>query len=67
MCSSDLADPHPETWIAESTAIRDRIYPKDPGNMNWDYLYQHIPIVKTRLQQGGVRIAAYLNALFGEK
>jgi hypothetical protein len=53
----------PLIWIAESTKIRDGIYPKDE-KISWDYLYQHTPTVKRRLQMGGVRIAAYLNELF---
>ncbi|MCW8091059.1 S1/P1 nuclease [Alteromonas ponticola] len=57
-------DTNPQTWIDESVAIRKTIYPKDANNMNYDYLYEHIPTVKKRLQQAGVRIAAYLNEVF---
>lgn len=53
----------PNTWMSESAAIRDTIYPAET-KISWDYLYQHIPMVKKRLQMGGVRIAAYLNAVF---
>jgi hypothetical protein len=53
----------PQVWIAESTQIRDTLYP-DSDRISWDYKYQHINTVKKRLSQGGVRIAAYLNALF---
>ena len=53
----------PKVWIAESAKVRAGLYPaKD--KISWDYQYQTIPIVKRRLQMGGVRIAAYLNALF---
>jgi len=53
----------PKVWIAESAKVRAGLYPaKD--EVSWDYQYQTIPIVKRRLQMGGVRIAAYLNALF---
>jgi hypothetical protein len=52
----------PKVWIAESAKVRAGLYPaKD--EISWDYQYQTIPIVKRRLQMGGVRIAAYLNAL----
>ncbi len=54
----------PVVWITESTEIRDTIYPTDANNMSWDYLYQHIPTVSMRLQQAGVRIAAYLNEVY---
>lgn len=56
-----IADP--QVWISESTKIRDTIYP-DSDRISWDYNYQNIDTVKTRLSQGGVRIAAYLNSLF---
>ena len=53
----------PKIWIAESAEIRANVYP-DSDKLSWDYQYQNLPIVKQRLQMGGVRIAAYLNALF---
>lgn len=56
----------PATWIAESTKIRDTIYPENANDMNYQYLYDHIPTVTLRLQQAGVRIALYLNNLFAD-
>jgi hypothetical protein len=53
----------PQVWIAESAKIRDTIYPES-DRISWDYNYQNIDTVKTRLSQGGVRIATYLNELF---
>ncbi len=53
----------PLIYIAESAEIRDTIYPKGE-KLSWQYLYDHTPTVKLRLQQAGVRIAAYLNELF---
>ena len=55
----------PMVWIAESAKIRSGLYPAK-NTISWDYQYQAIPIVKRQLQMGGVRIAAYLNALFKE-
>lgn len=55
------ADPH--VWIAESTAIRDGVYP-DETRLGYDYAFAHKAAVDARLSMGGVRIAAYLNALF---
>ncbi|QJR81225.1 S1/P1 nuclease [Alteromonas pelagimontana] len=57
----------PEDWIAESTKIRDDLYPQDANNMSYDYLYDYLPIAKQRLQQAGIRMALYLNAVFGEQ
>lgn len=56
-------EPNPLVWIEESAKIRDTIYP-DNEEISWQYQYDHLPMVKQRLQQGGVRMAAYLNALF---
>jgi hypothetical protein len=59
------SDPQPRDWIAESAEIRDQIYPTDP-KLSYDYVYRWKPTVERRLQQGGVRLAAYLNALLHE-
>lgn len=53
----------PTVWIHESVEFRTTLYPNSK-RLSWDYQYQSIPIVKQRLQMGGVRIAAYLNELF---
>ena len=58
------SDPKPPVWIAESTAIRDQIYPASP-QLSYQYMFEHKPKVDQRLQQAGVRIAAYLNDLLG--
>ena len=50
----------PLVYIAESTEIRDTIYPEDT-KLSWQYQYEHLPTVKRRLQQAGIRIASYLN------
>jgi S1/P1 Nuclease len=57
------ADPDPIAWIAESTAIRDGVYPTG-DNLSFRYHFEHIGTVREQLQKGGVRIAAYLNHLF---
>jgi len=57
------SDPSPAVWIAESASIREIIYPAEP-DLKWNYVYDHIHIVRLRLSQGGVRIAAYLNMIF---
>jgi len=70
-------DPRPATWIDESTALRDRIYPatspelglgtvESPVMLSWSYEWQWKPSVELRLQQGGVRLAAYLDWVFDE-
>lgn len=59
------ATPDPLVWIDESTTLRDGLYP-DGDKLSWTYVYNHMPTIKRRLQMGGVRIAAYLNALFAK-
>jgi hypothetical protein len=75
-------DANPRDWIRESAQIRDSIYPtpadppKSPkGNedgqprlpdLSYAYVYKFTPVMERRLSQGGVRLAAYLNAIFAE-
>ncbi len=55
----------PLVWIAESAALRDTIYP-ETGILKWEYVFAHRETIRTRLSQGGVRMAAYLNEVFDE-
>lgn len=58
-------NPNPRDWISESVQVRETIYPAKP-ELSYDYIYQHTPMMELRLKQSGVRLAAYLNALFAE-
>ena len=59
--------PDPREWIRESVAYRERIYPAaGETELGYDYIYQNTPRMEHRLKQAGVRIAAYLNAMFAE-
>lgn len=63
----DWWQPDPMIWIKESTDIRDTIYPQSGENvarLGYAYQYQHLPTAERRLQQGRVRLAAYLDWLF---
>ncbi len=53
----------PLDWINESIQIRKHIYPSQK-KIDWDYQYQHLPTLKLRLKQAGVRIAHYFNNLW---
>lgn len=68
-------DPRPETWMAESAALRDRIYPapsaeggqgteESPFILRYQYVYDWTPEMELRLQQAGIRAAAYLDWVF---
>lgn len=56
----------PEVWMSESIALRNKIYPSDPS-LSWSYAYTHRGNVDVRLKQAGIRIAAYLNAVFDDQ
>ena len=55
----------PLVWANESKKIREQIYP-DKKQIGYRYNYDHLPIVKKRLKQAGIRMAAYLDALFSK-
>lgn len=74
-------DPDPLHWINESAAIRDSVYPTaadlpkgakagpDGGavpDLSYTYVFKFRPTVEQRLSQGGIRLAAYLNAIFAQ-
>lgn len=60
---SDWNQIDPVIWINESVSYREAIYPKS-DKLNYSYTYENMPLLKTRLQQAGVRIATYLNDIF---
>jgi hypothetical protein len=60
------SNPDPEAWIAESVALRETVYPAGVNpKLSYDYAYRHGAELDGRLSRGGVRIAAYLNKVFG--
>ena len=74
-------DINPRDWTSESAEIRDTLYPPPakpkPGqklkkgekplpDLSYSYVYKFTPVMERRLSQGGVRLAAYLNALFAQ-
>jgi hypothetical protein len=74
----DWWDVNPRDWISESAQIRDTVYPR-PGtsavkgakgkakkvpDLSYSYVYKFTPVMERRLQQAGVRLAAFLNDIF---
>ena len=72
-------DINPRDWISESAQIRDTIYPAMPPKgakdkrgepavpeLSYSYIYKFNPVVEDRLSRAGVRLAAYLNAIYAE-
>ncbi|MEL0631355.1 S1/P1 nuclease [Pseudoalteromonas carrageenovora] len=54
----------PKTWVEESHNLAMKIYKYTNDEIGYSYIYNNTPIVKTRLQQAGIRLAGLLNALF---
>ena len=74
-------DINPRDWISESAQLREQIYaniprPKAPKDkkakadalpdLSYDYVYKFTPVMERRLQQAGVRLAAYLNDIYAK-
>lgn len=58
-------------WISESGQIRETVYPartsgKALPELSYSYVYRFTPVMERRLSQAGVRLAAYLNAIYSE-
>ena len=60
------ASANPGDWLFESYTIASNLYDEAAKNPNPDYRYYpaHADIVKQRIQQAGVRLAAVLNEAF---
>ncbi len=54
----------PMTWAQESMALRPLVYGMPGTGLGRAYLRQAGPVVEQRLMQGGVRLAALLDAVF---
>lgn len=68
-------DAVPATWVSESAALRDRIYPETGGDLGegtaqspvqigYRYHWTWMPDLEHRLAQSGIRLAAYLDWVF---
>jgi hypothetical protein len=52
-------------WAMESVSYRTQVYDYGNGKIGYEYSYKYFNIVKLRLQQSGVRLAAVLNEIYG--
>ena len=52
-------------WAIESMSYRERIYNIGDGNLSYEYSYQNYDVVKLRILQAGIRMAAVFNDIFG--
>jgi hypothetical protein len=75
----DWWDINPRDWISESGQIRDTLYPRLAAKaprankkgkdatvpeLSYAYVYKFTPVMERRLEQAGVRLAAYLNDIY---
>lgn len=75
----DWWDINPRDWISESAQIRETVYPSAPAKpakgkkkgkgpavpeLSYAYVYKFTPVMERRLQQAGLRLAAYLNDIY---
>ncbi len=61
---AELLSTKPRDWVAESFKLRADVYDIKDGKFKYDYIYQHMPTVKSQLQKAGIRLAGVLNAIF---
>jgi hypothetical protein len=54
----------PADWARESKAVRDQVYKIGDGKLGYRYAFDHMPLIKRRLLQAGVRLAGLLNSIF---
>lgn len=61
---SEWQQSQPIDWVHEDLVLRDDIYENSHGILSWDYIYKYMPLIKSQLSKGGVRLAGYLNEIF---
>jgi len=54
----------PSDWLVESNRISHRVYDEKETKLSFGYVFKHMPVVKKRLSQGGIRLAGLLNQIF---
>lgn len=53
-------------WASESMSFRPQVYDIGDGKLGYDYSYRYFEIVRSRVAQAGVRLAAVLNEIYGK-
>jgi len=52
-------------WVQESFNLRARVYDIGDGRLGYDYAHKNRSLIRLRLAQAGIRLAALLNSIFG--
>ncbi|SFC00041.1 S1/P1 nuclease [Pseudoalteromonas denitrificans] len=61
---ANYLDSQPKDWILESFYIAEKLYDVGNADYKYNYVYEQTPVMKTRLTQGGIRLAGLLNTIF---
>ncbi|WP_199554881.1 S1/P1 nuclease [Sandaracinobacteroides hominis] len=59
----DWSSPDPLSWLADSVAERQHLYPSG-SELGYAYAFEQDARMRRQLTKGGLRLAAYLNAIF---
>lgn len=59
------ASADPVTWVDESRALHAKVYPANK-TIDGDYIYRLRPLLHEQMTKSGLRIAAYLDDMFGQ-
>jgi hypothetical protein len=51
-------------WAMESFRARKTVYDIGDGKLGYEYAFKHMPMVKLRLAQAGIRLSGMLNSIF---
>jgi hypothetical protein len=52
-------------WADESKTFRKQVYEIGDGSLSYKYSYKNLPVVKERMLQAGIHLAAILNEIYG--
>lgn len=52
-------------WAEENKSYRRELYKVGDGRLGYRYSYQHMPAIRQRLLQAGIRLAGILNTIYG--
>ena len=61
---AEYLNSEPKDWVMESFHIAQTLYEIEDGDFSYAYVYEQSNTMKTRLLQGGIRLAGVLNAIF---
>jgi hypothetical protein len=53
-------------WAKESMGYRAQVYAYGDGKLGYKYSYKNLPTVRTRILEGGIRLAGILNAIYNK-